>query len=336
MSDRNDETPSASIVITNYNYAAYLPACIDSALAQRYDDLQVIVVDDGSTDDSRALIENYGNRVVSVFKENGGQMSAWNYGVKHCTGDVVVFLDADDYLHPEAMSCLTAHMQAPNVVRVQGFLQIVDGQGQPTGGRIPRRSPEEGDLREQVLRAGPGSYVCTPTSGNAWSHCLIESVFPLPERNALPGAADAHLGDVAPLFGKVATVPCVLGSYRIHDSSLMQSQKSLTLDNMKKALRRYQSRVRFLQRVALNRGRKISSKQWARRNWRILTLRYLISRQAADFSAPPLIEHVAAALKGEGALHRRLAATVFAASLRGLPHALALKLARLGLHLEYM
>src|SRR3984957_19493050 len=68
--------PSVSIIITNYNYARYLRASIDSALAQTYPQVEVIVVDDGSTDGSREIIESYGTRIVPVIKANGGHRSA--------------------------------------------------------------------------------------------------------------------------------------------------------------------------------------------------------------------------------------------------------------------
>ena len=85
----------ASIVISNYNYGRYLPDAIDSALAQTYADTEVIVVDDGSTDDSRRIIEAYRDRIVAIFKANGGQASALNAGFAASGGEVIVFLDAD-------------------------------------------------------------------------------------------------------------------------------------------------------------------------------------------------------------------------------------------------
>ena len=71
---------SCSIVITNYNYERYLAEAIESALAQRWADIEVVVVDDGSSDGSRGVIERFGDRVIAVFKENGGQGSAFNAG----------------------------------------------------------------------------------------------------------------------------------------------------------------------------------------------------------------------------------------------------------------
>src|SRR5256885_15520885 len=98
----------ASIVIDNFNYARFLPAAIDSALAQTLPDTEVVVVDDGSTDDSLDVIACYADRVRPVLKDNGGQTSAFNAGLLAAHGSVVCFLDADDLLEPRAMEAAVA------------------------------------------------------------------------------------------------------------------------------------------------------------------------------------------------------------------------------------
>src|SRR3954454_21549841 len=97
-------TPLVSIIINNYNYARFLKEAIDSALNQTYPLTEVVVVDDGSSDESRGIIANYGNRIISVLKENGGQASALNAGVSACRGDILCFLDSDDYFYPDKVA----------------------------------------------------------------------------------------------------------------------------------------------------------------------------------------------------------------------------------------
>src|SRR4051812_11797773 len=98
-----DQRPLASIIINNYNYALYLAAAIESALEQAYPNCEVVVVDDGSTDDSRQIIESYGSQITAIYKANGGQASALNAGFFASEGQIVLFLDADDVLLPAAM-----------------------------------------------------------------------------------------------------------------------------------------------------------------------------------------------------------------------------------------
>ena len=79
--------PRVSVVVNNFNYERYLGEAIDSALAQDHDDVEVVVVDDGSTDGSADVVRAYGSRVVPVLKPNGGQGSAFNAGFAAATGD---------------------------------------------------------------------------------------------------------------------------------------------------------------------------------------------------------------------------------------------------------
>ena len=91
-----ESTPLVSILINNYNYGQFLKQAIDSAINQTYENIEIIVVDDGSTDSSREIIANYGDKVIPVFKKNGGQASAFNAGFANSQGDIICFLDADD------------------------------------------------------------------------------------------------------------------------------------------------------------------------------------------------------------------------------------------------
>src|ERR1700693_1450726 len=96
--------PLVSIVIVNYNYANFLPAAIDSAIHQTYSPIEILVVDDGSTDESREIISRYQSSIVPILKRNGGNNSAINAGVKHSHGKIICFLDADDFYYPDKVT----------------------------------------------------------------------------------------------------------------------------------------------------------------------------------------------------------------------------------------
>src|SRR5207302_563085 len=119
-------------------------------LAQTHPCRQVIVVDDGSTDNSRAVIAEYGNRVVPVLKENGGQASAFNAGFERSVADVVIFLDADDVLLPSTTERVAATLIAsPEVAKLQYRLEVIDVDGTWTGTlKPPAHLPlPSGDVR---------------------------------------------------------------------------------------------------------------------------------------------------------------------------------------------
>src|SRR5207248_6442625 len=93
------DVPLVSIVLSNYNYGRFVDQAIESALAQTYPRVEVVVVDDGSTDDSREVIGRY-EGIVSIFKPNSGQMSAINAGFAACHGAAICFFESDDVLAP--------------------------------------------------------------------------------------------------------------------------------------------------------------------------------------------------------------------------------------------
>jgi glycosyltransferase involved in cell wall biosynthesis len=100
-----------SVLINNYNYAKYLRECIDSVLRQTLPPHEIIVVDDGSTDDSLALLQGvYGNNplIKIISQENSGQFAAIDAGIQAANGEVICLLDADDYYQPEYLEALAA------------------------------------------------------------------------------------------------------------------------------------------------------------------------------------------------------------------------------------
>jgi glycosyltransferase involved in cell wall biosynthesis len=111
--------PLVSILINNYNYEQFLGNAIESALNQTYKNIEIIVVDDGSTDKSRTVIERYRGRVLPVFKENGGQSTAFNAAFAASSGEIICLLDSDDYFLPSkverVVECYLAHPAADYV-----------------------------------------------------------------------------------------------------------------------------------------------------------------------------------------------------------------------------
>ncbi len=215
--------PLVSIIITSYNYERFLRDAIDSALNQTYGNTEVIVVDDGSTDNSREIIDSYGKRVTPVLKENGGQASAFNAGFSLSKGDIVIFLDSDDRL------CLNAVEEVvrvwhPGVSKVHYRLQWMDAEGNlldtycpPSGTPLP-----SGDLKAKFMREG--IYNTPPTSGNAFGRRFLNLVMPIPE-DEWHLYTDAYLHLYSPFYGEIAAVQEPLGHYRVHGSNASSLEK---------------------------------------------------------------------------------------------------------------
>jgi glycosyltransferase involved in cell wall biosynthesis len=93
--------PLVSVIIPNYNYGRYLKETIDSVLAQTYPNIEIVVADDGSTDNSEEVLSNYGNRVKWFKQQNQGVSRARNQAVKQSNGEILAFLDSDDLWLPQ-------------------------------------------------------------------------------------------------------------------------------------------------------------------------------------------------------------------------------------------
>jgi glycosyltransferase involved in cell wall biosynthesis len=205
-----------SIVINNYNYDRFLAEAIDSALNQTYPHTEVIVVDDGSTDKSREIIAGYGDRILPILQANGKQAAAFNSGFASSKGEIVIFLDSDDYLLPIAVERIVSVWSA-DLAKVHYRLAVVDAVGKSLGYSSPQgTSPlAQGEVWKAIL--DKGGYVSTPTSGNALNRQAIAKLFPIPDAYKL--TADDYLSYQVPFYGNVAAIEEPLAAYRIHDSN---------------------------------------------------------------------------------------------------------------------
>lgn len=207
-------TPRVSIVITCYNYGRYLRQAIDSALAQTYENVEVIVVDDGSTDETPAILDSYDDRIVRIRQDNRGHVAAVNRGYEAATGSLILFLDADDGLRPEAIAEALS-VSYEGCTKVQFELDVVDGDGTPLRRFCNFVAGYDADQIEQEFTRF-GTYVWPVLSGNLYARWYLEKHMPL----RVPRAPDGVLNTLAPLYGPVRVVHKSLGYYRLHDSNL--------------------------------------------------------------------------------------------------------------------
>ena len=170
-----------SVIITSYNYANYICETIDSALAQTHLPDEIIIVDDGSTDDSVARIEaSYsGNaRVKLIPQENSGQMIAFNTGVQHATGDILFFLDSDDlYTEKHIETCLEAFSQNPQVEFLFTAYQHIGNQKDTVFRFSKSGSKGFSPIAAYFARFWAGSISATLVI----SRSLANRIFPYPE-----------------------------------------------------------------------------------------------------------------------------------------------------------
>jgi len=246
--------PSVSIIIPNYNYCQYLGFAIDSALCLDWADTEIIVVDDGSSDGSGAVIDAYGDRIQAVFQENAGQLVACMNGFERSKGDLIIFLDSDDVLDPSVVREAAA-VWRPATSKVQFQMRTIDRDGYDLGSFLPqyRVIPTSGQIRRWALTTG--TYPTAPGSGNIYARQAVQKIF-----QAIPGhdifqerVADAPLLAAAPFLGDVLVVAKPLVAYRIHGRNhgvvTTLDEKRFTAE-VQRALRN----MSFVRAIALSAG----------------------------------------------------------------------------------
>lgn len=244
MNETSEQSFGLSIIITNYNYARFLGDAIRSALNVQWNKVEVIVVDDGSTDESRSVIQEFSEKVKYIYQRNSGQRAACNTGYAKATGDIIIFLDADDMLEP-SVAVEIARVWRSGISKVQFQLARMDETGQKTGSISPIYDPlPTPDLiREWSLTTS--AYPSPPGSGNAYARSFLDRIFPIGE--ACGSSGDSACIAAAPLLGDVITIPKPLARYRLHssnDSNVHQDERSFGREVSRAMLRfSYQQKI---------------------------------------------------------------------------------------------
>jgi glycosyltransferase involved in cell wall biosynthesis len=281
---KND--PLVSIIIDNYNYERFVGEAIDSALAQTYGNIEVIVVDDGSTDDSRRVIAGYGERIKTIFKRNGGQGSAFNAGYRLSRGSIVSFLDSDDVHLPDAIGKAAAFFEDPQLAKVHWPLALINAEGAALGRNYPEGKLARGDLRDTVCRVGPTHFLHAPNSGNVWARWFLDALLPFPEELYRNGC-DTLLFEAAPFFGKIARVDEPLTLYRQHGGNDAKSMSAE--DKVRRELAFYDHYASLLQRQCVRRGVSPDTEEWRKRSWWHLHDRLLAHVASLPHPSDPVI-----------------------------------------------
>ncbi|OGR68872.1 MAG: hypothetical protein A2081_04350 [Elusimicrobia bacterium GWC2_61_19] len=205
-----------SAIIDTYNYGRYLPAAVESVLAQEVPghELEVIIVDDGSTDATAAIAAAYAGRARYIRKENGGQGSAFNAGFAAASGDIFCMLDADDSWEPGKLAKVAAaFVSDPGLGLVRHYMADMDAQGNPLPPPASVSLPADGDapglLRSRLFTIG--------TSALSFRASALRPLLPVPDKVRI--CPDEYLFSLLVLRSKVLTIPEFLSRRRLHPAN---------------------------------------------------------------------------------------------------------------------
>jgi glycosyltransferase involved in cell wall biosynthesis len=216
--------PLVSIIMPCYNGEVFLAEAVDSVLGQTLQDFELIVVDDGSTDGSSAVLARYGHRIGVIRQCNRGVSAARNAGIEAARGEFIAFLDADDYWEPEFLEAMVAGMADPRTaIAYCGWQNVGLGAGKPF---VPP-DYEGADKMHHLLRFAS----LWPIHGILIRRSLMPAG--LPFNPAFPACEDYDLWLRIASFHRIQLVPRVLAYYRKHgDANATSNQARVARYNL--------------------------------------------------------------------------------------------------------
>jgi glycosyltransferase involved in cell wall biosynthesis len=236
--------PQISVVIPTYNGAHYLGAAIASVLAQTFQDCEIIVVDDGSTDDTATVLGAFENRLIYRQQPHSGRPAcARNVGLQIASGQYIAFLDADDLFEPERLAMHVAALQAhPDWALVYSDAEYFKDEGSELGSLLNGRAPFTGQVFFPLLMS---NFIVT-CGATVRKNCLAEIGF-FDEDPRLAGVEDYDLWLRIAARHPMGFVPGLLSRVRIHSANISGGDKLAqylgTLEIMAKMRRLYPSYV---------------------------------------------------------------------------------------------
>ncbi len=220
--------PLVSVLLANYNYAKYLECCIDSVLAQSYPRWELIVCDDGSTDESISIVTRYlaaDQKITLLRKSNGGHTSALNMAFSVCRGDVISLIDSDDVFVPNKLELLIrAYTRNPLVGMVVHRVIRVD-QKRRREGVYPLATLPDGWLGSDILNTGGIIPCAPPTSAISFRREVGRAMFPLPLASPFHMCPDQVIMRIGPLVTPILRLPEALAEHRVHKQNAYSSSQ---------------------------------------------------------------------------------------------------------------
>ncbi|MGB3653465.1 MAG: glycosyltransferase, partial [Rivularia sp. (in: cyanobacteria)] len=219
--------PLVTVIIGNYNYEQFIGKAIDSVLNQTYENIEIIVVDDGSTDNSRKIIDSYGDRIIPVFKENGGQPSNYNAGFASSKGDIICFLDSDDIFLPNKVSRIVSIFESyKDIGWCFHSLQLINDSDKLLGATTTvNYKSAECDYRS-ILRRGKIPPHLPPCPTLCFKRSLLEQILPMPTTTKMPGS-DHYVKFMAVAMSKGFILAEDLTLQRIHSNNMGTLRKDI-------------------------------------------------------------------------------------------------------------
>ncbi len=262
--------PIITVLIIAYNYGRFIEEAIDSVLGQEFplEQVEILVVDDGSTDDTAERVKKYGSRAQYFYKPNGGQASALNFGIGKASGEIVTLLDADDFFLPGKLARVVEAFQRDRSLGM--VYHRIEVWHERTG---ERRDWDfvavSGDLHEEPKKFVV--YLTPPNLAVSFRQSALKRLLPIPEEIRM--VADCYLAALIPFVAPVRAIPEVLAIYRVHGAnSHYTSDRDVSIETRKSKLRMWQTVIAAMRKWLAENGYtgRLAPVRAMQRHWTLL------------------------------------------------------------------
>jgi glycosyltransferase involved in cell wall biosynthesis len=279
-------------LVDTYNYGHFIEEAIDSVLAQDFppEQMEILVVDDGSADDTADRVRKYGDRIQYFCKPNGGQASALNFGIARARGEIVAFLDGDDYWLPGKLQRVVAEFEKrpeAGMVYHNFFCKRDASPDQLPYSSLAGVSGVLPAERKSLL-----GYDLYPTATLAFRRSVLQRLLPIPE--SLIVQADAHLTACVIFVAPIVYIDQPLTVYRVHADNIWNcvanSPPGCNIFDGDSA-----AKARLQRRVIATRAIGEGVREWLEKNGfdvnrpelRAFLMQWTISSRASEFALSP-------------------------------------------------
>ena len=213
--------PLISVIIPTHNYGAFIRETIESVFLQDYptDRVELIIVDDGSTDNTKEIVQEYAGRVTYLYEEHRGVAAARNKGMSLANGEIITFLDADDvWVSGRTRRVAETFNKYPDMGIVYHTFDVIDSGGRTVYknfyGTFLAKKNHSGPLLTRIIKG----HVFCGGSSFSFRRALLKELYPIPED--MRRGVDFYLTAVASCYAQAVYLPEILGKYRLHHKNI--------------------------------------------------------------------------------------------------------------------
>ncbi len=230
-------TPIISVITPTYNNSRFISFALESLFRQIYpeENTEIIVVDDGSTDNTPEVLEEFREKIIYVRQENNGLASARNTGMSMAKGEIITFLDSDDMWNEDRLQrIMEKFYEKQDAGMVYHPVELIDSEGNTICKNFHKAFGYKEDLSGWVTEDILAGRIFCGGSSFAFKKEIIDKVYPVPED--IKRGVDYYMTSVSSCYATVGYIPDILGKYRLHGSNMtmlagQENYKELALIN---------------------------------------------------------------------------------------------------------